>query len=200
VSLEQRAEGEPPQIVGLASVYYDGTPDTEYELWQDGPVERIMPGAFRDALAGKDDVRALFNHDANHVLGRVSSGTMELRDTKAGLEYRINPPNTATGRDLLELVRRGDITGSSFGFIVTDEDSLRHDGRAVREVRQVTVLDVGPVTFPAYEATEVQVRSLPDAIREDYERREQQKRHRAARLDFIGRQIHFAALEKEQHG
>lgn len=157
VSLEPRAEGEGPKIRGIASVYYDGTPKTEYKLWAD-TVERIMPGAFEKALA-RDDVRALFNHDANFVLGRTPK-TLTLTDSPEGLRYEIEPANTSVARDVAEHIRRGDVSGSSFAFIVTDEDWRKEDGAVIREIRGVELFDVGPVTYPAYEATTAGVRSV----------------------------------------
>ena len=101
--LEARAEGELPKIIGYASVFYDGTAGTQYELWDD-TFERIMPGAFDRALK-EDDCRALVNHDANNLLGRTASGTLRLSIDKTGLRYEIDTPNTTLGRDTIENIR-----------------------------------------------------------------------------------------------
>lgn len=161
VLLEQREEGESQHIVGLGAVTYDGTANTEYELWEGGPVERIMPGAFKRAIK-EDDVRGLFNHNPDHLLGRTSAGTMKLKTDKAGLNYDITPPESPVGDQVRESIRRGDLSGSSFSFHVTDERWKKVDDREIREIRGVRLFDVGPVTFPAYEATTTGVRCEGD--------------------------------------
>ena len=125
----------------------------------DGPAwfrERIAPGAFADSIGG--DVRALFNHDTNLVLGRTSAGTLSLREDDTGLYMEIQPPDTSYARDLMESIRRGDISQASFSFEVEQAASEVVDGEDVRTLRKVRLYDVGPVTFPWYEATDVSAR------------------------------------------
>jgi len=123
--------------------------------------EEIEPGAFRDALA-TSDIRALFNHNADHLLGRLGSGTLRAREDTNGLFYELDVPNTRLGEDLVELVNRGDLTGNSFSFVV-DEDGERWDRGSGKVHRVITrfreVLDLGPVTWPAYKATTVSARA-----------------------------------------
>jgi HK97 family phage prohead protease len=161
VRVETREDGK-PRINGYAARYYDGTPGTEYELWS-GMRERIMPGAFDKAVGDGADVRALFNHDANQVLGRTKAGTLRLSADERGLPYEVDPPDTTTGRDVTELIRRGDVSGSSFAFRATDETWKKENGLDIREIRGVELFDVSPVTYPAYEGTSVQVRSADGA-------------------------------------
>lgn len=156
--LETREGGDKPVIRGYAAVFYDGTPDTEYELW-DGARERIMPWAFKESLRGSDDVVAQFNHDANHVLGRRSASTLRLWTDDRGLLYEVDPPDTTLGRDVVELLRRGDVRGSSFMFQVRQEKWIHGDKTDVRELHELALFDVGPVTFPAYAATTAGVRT-----------------------------------------
>lgn len=151
-------DGADKRIVGYASVFYDGTPATEFQLWED-MVERIMPGTFDRALAEKDDVRGLFNHDPDHMLGRTASGTMTLAIDKRGLSYEIEPGDTAVANDVIQHITRGDVDGSSFAFHVTDEDVRKEDDVFIREIRGVELFDVGPVTFPAYTASTTGFRS-----------------------------------------
>lgn len=129
--------------------------------------EAIAPGAFTAAMAG-GDVRALFNHDPNQVLGRTASKTMTLEQDDNGLRYVIVPPDTTLGRDVMALVARGDVTGSSFGFTVKRDEWRKADepgGLPLRTIHEVEWLrDVGPVTFPAYEETTVQARSHAAAM------------------------------------
>ena len=156
---------------GYAAVFYDGSPGTEYELWNETysrAVERLMPGCFDAALAKPDDCRCLWNHDANHVLGRVSAGTLRLSVDRKGLRYEVDLPDTQIARDLAEGIRRGDIDGSSFGFIIrpngdkwrTERDPITGQNFDVREVLSVELLDVSPVTYPAYAATTAGLRAM----------------------------------------
>lgn len=158
VRLESREDGS-KRITGIASVTYDGTPDTEYELWP-GLRERISPGAFDRALKENHDVRALFNHDSNLVLGRTKSGTLKLSVTREGLAYEVTPADTTAYRDTVAHLERGDVDGSSFAFMVTREEWLYDQKRGVdiRDIKDVQLFDVGPVTYPAYEATTSAVR------------------------------------------
>jgi HK97 family phage prohead protease len=120
--------------------------------------EEILPGAFTAAI-GRDDVRALFNHDGNFVLGRSSSGTLRLVQDDHGLRYEVDPPDTTWARDLLVTVRRGDVSQSSFAFGV-DEEEWDYSNRAMplRKIKAVRLYDVSPVTYPAYDGTEVSAR------------------------------------------
>ena len=119
--------------------------------------ELIDPGAFDDVL--NDDVRALFNHNSDLILGRTKSNTLKLKVDDKGLHYDIDPPETTYARDLLTSLERGDITQSSFSFNVDvdswDEDA---DGRVIRTIKKIKRLyDVSPVTFPAYPEADVDV-------------------------------------------
>lgn len=151
---ELRIEGDDDgkKIAGYASVFYDGTPNTQYALWDDTD-ERIMPGAFDEALSNPDDVRGLFNHDPNQILGRTAAGTLALRVDDKGLFYEIDPGDTTAGRDVVEMLKRGDVDGSSFAFRVLDEEFRKEDGKYIREITKVKLFDVGPVTYPAYAAS-----------------------------------------------
>lgn len=151
----RREENQPATISGYAAVFYRADqPGTEFRL-ADDYVERIQPGAFDNALQNADDARALFNHDSNQVLGRVSSGTLRLNVDEVGLRYQIDLPDTQLGRDVATIIERGDVSGSSFAFAVNDKGSeVTRDGeQMVRTITDVSLFDVGPVTYPAYQAT-----------------------------------------------
>lgn len=122
-----------------------------------GQYEVIEPGALDDALSGSD-VRALWQHDPAQVLGRQASGTLRLRSDEHGLWYEVDLPDTTLGRDVLELVSRGDIDGSSFAFAPGE---TRYDAATgtVHQLRVDRVMDVSPVTYPAYAGSSVQARS-----------------------------------------
>lgn len=161
IDVQARADGK-SAIVGYAAVFYDAAdPGTEYRMYDD-LVERIMPGAFDRAIR-EDDVRGLFNHDDNLLLGRCKAGTMRLSVDKKGLRYEIDPPDTQYARDLLESLRRGDVSGSSFMFRPKSTTYRTVDGVYIIQRDAVDLYDVGPVAFPAYAATESGVRSAADA-------------------------------------
>ncbi len=157
-------DSDGPRIEGYASVFYDGTPGTEFKLGTDF-VERIMPGAFTKTLKDNDDVRGLFNHDPSLILGRSSAGTVELEEDKRGLKYSIDLGTTSVAEDVSKHIRRGDVSGSSFGFAVTDEEFKMEDGTEIRMITGARLFDVGPVTFPAYEGTDAAIRAEVVQIR-----------------------------------
>jgi HK97 family phage prohead protease len=127
--------------------------------------ERIAPGSFAKTIQSAD-VRALFNHDANFVLGRNKAGTLRLSEDSAGLAIEIDAPTTALINDLvLAPMQRGDINQMSFGFRTLQDKWAKLDGEWVRTLLEVELFDVSPVTYPAYPQTDVAVRSLEEAIK-----------------------------------
>lgn len=159
-----RAKPDAPGIEGYAAVFNQLSEDLG------GFRETIMPGAFRDCLATKPDVRALVNHDANLVLGRTTAKTLALDEDDTGLRFSCNLPDTQAARDLLTSIKRGDISQCSFGFYVrkqkfAEEDDGEGNSSLIRELHAVDLFDVSAVTFPAYPQTSLDVRSLwPDGI------------------------------------
>ena len=126
-----------------------------------GFVERIAPGAFRKTLRNGADVRALWNHDHNYVLGRTKSGTLKLVEDKKGLRMVNRPPDTQWARDLMVSIGREDVTQMSFGFWVVDEEWKQRKGKPpIRTLKEVELVDVSVVTYPAYPDTEVALRSM----------------------------------------
>ncbi len=121
--------------------------------------ERVAPGAFAASLA-EDDIRALFNHDPNLVLGRNRAGTLRLAEDEPGLAIGIDPPDTAAARDIVTMIKRGDVTQMSFGFRTISDEFQMVDGEVVRTLKAVRLFDVSPVTFPAYPQTDVDARSF----------------------------------------
>jgi uncharacterized protein len=120
--------------------------------------ETIARGTFTRAIREKQDVRCLLNHDCNLLLGRTKAGTLALAEDGHGLRFACELPNTSIGHDVLESVKRGDTDGCSFAFRSVKEEWSR-DG-STRELRDVDLFDCGPVTYPAYESTNVQARSV----------------------------------------
>jgi len=139
----ESAEYEGETIRGYAAVYNS---DSE---WMGGFYEQIARGAFDDVL--DNDTRAYFNHDENLLLGRVSSGTLRLSSDERGLYYEVDLPNTSYAKDLVELMKRGDVNQSSFAFLIESDRWEERDGKTYRIIEKVSrLLDVSPVAQPAY--------------------------------------------------
>lgn len=128
--------------------------------------EKIMPGAFAKRLPNAD-VRALFNHDPNMVLGRNKSGTLDLIEDEVGLRFEVDIPDTQWAKDLRTSMLRGDIDQCSFGFYCKEDRWEVIDGKDVRTLVDVDIFDVSVVTYPAYPETESQVRSLYESKRSE---------------------------------
>lgn len=152
-------EGQKPKLRGHAAVFNSLSENLG------GFREMILPGAFADAIVN-DDVRALWNHNPDYVLGRNRSQTLTLREDATGLASEIDPPDTQWARDLLVSIGRGDVSQMSFAFRVLDERWEKKDGVHIRTLTKLRLFDVSPVTYPAYPATDVGVRSMDDIAAE----------------------------------
>lgn len=154
-SLEIRQEDDEARLVGYGAVFNSLSENLG------GFREQIAPGAFSRSLAEGDDIRALWNHNSDMVLGRTRSGTLRLSEDDTGLRAEIDPPESASS--LIESVRRGDVSQMSFGFVVrangdrVDEDE---DGMLLRTLTDVRLMEVSPVAFPAYPETSIDARTL----------------------------------------
>lgn len=149
---ELRAKGDSMTIAGHAAVFNALSDDLG------GWKEMIRPGAFAQSLR-TDDIRSLWNHDANFVLGRNTAKTLRLNEDDIGLAIENDLPDTTMARDLMTSIRRGDVTQMSFGFIALREDWRFDGGVVVRELIEAQLFDVSPVTYPAYPQTDVSARS-----------------------------------------
>ena len=151
--METREDGEDLYIEGYFAVF-----NSTYELWP-GATESIATGAFDDSVS--DDVRALYNHNTDIVLGRTSAGTMEIRQDSHGLWGRVKLNRADTdAMNAYARIARGDITGCSFGFdIAGQETDYREDGTVHWTITKVSPLyEISPCTFPAYQETTVSAR------------------------------------------
>jgi HK97 family phage prohead protease len=145
------------QISGCAAVFHkQGEPGTEYRI-AENVVERIGRDAFNRALKEKHDTAALLNHDPSEILGRVSSGTLNLEVDNVGLHYDVDLPDSPVGLNARAAIKRGDIHQSSFSFRVVKQEFTLGKGSEpdVRLIQDVDLFDVAPVTFPAYSQTSV---------------------------------------------
>lgn len=170
-AVELRSEGEGEnakrKVRGYAAVFNSDSENLGTEKYR--MIERIDAGAFDDVL--NDDVRALFNHDANLILARskAGAGTLSIGVDTRGLWYEFEAPDTQAGRDLMVSLARGDVDQSSFGFTVRKEgqkwEEETRDGVTIarRTIKKVSRLyDVSPVTYPAYPDASVALRSLDE--------------------------------------
>jgi HK97 family phage prohead protease len=151
-SIEMRGlPGQGAVLAGHAAVF-----NQEAVIWDFR--ETIAPGAFKKTIK-EADIRGLFNHDPNHVLGRNRAKTLRLSEDDAGLSYEIDLPDTQFAIDLAKSIERGDVSQSSFSF-ATVKDAWQYPkkeegGMPLRTIIETKLYDVSPVTFPAYEGTDV---------------------------------------------
>lgn len=134
--------------------------------WDGEFIEVIERGAVTDELIARSDVKALYNHINSQLLARSvnGNGTLKLSIDQRGLKYEFEAPNTTLGNDVLELVKRGDLQGSSFAFTVNEEHVkyTRHGNIRKRTISALSGLyDVSVVVDPAYTQTSVDARSFP---------------------------------------
>jgi uncharacterized protein len=143
-------EGAPPLITGYAAVFNRPSENLG------GFVEIIRPGAFAKTIQ-TEDIRALWQHNPEYVLGRTKNGTLRLREDEIGLRIEIDAPDTQIGRDAVASIQRGDVDQMSFMFEVV-ADEWEQGAPVKRTLVEVKLYDVSPVTFPAYPQTSVSVR------------------------------------------
>lgn len=128
-------------------------------FWGERFVEQIAPGAFAKTIQ-EADVRFLVNHDPNLVLARTTNGTLALTEDNIGLAIAADLADTTAGRDLAISLERGDVTQMSFGMqVVVDDWDETAEGTPLRTVREVKLFDVSAVTYPAYESSDIGLRS-----------------------------------------
>ena len=152
---EVREEGDQPRLVGYASVF--NVEATIAGLWR----EQVSEGAYKKTIK-ENDIRALWNHNADLVLGRNKSGTLRLSEDRKGLKVEITPPDTQAGRDAVTSIKRGDVTHMSIAFeIIKQEWTSARDASELplRTIREAKLYEVSPVTFPAFEQTSISARA-----------------------------------------
>ena len=126
-------------------------------------VEIIRPGAFRRSLDAGDNIRALWHHSSEALLGTTRGGSLKLREDAHGLAFELALPSTTHGNDLAVLIDRGDVSGCSFGFKVRDGGD-RWELRGAQTVRELLDVELHEVTLthdPAYPDTSIAMRSKP---------------------------------------
>lgn len=146
-------KNEKRYIFGYALLF-----NVEYDY--DYYIEKVAPGALDGA--NLKDVRILFNHSSDNLLGRTKSGTLTLKIDSKGLFFRAELPDTKTGDEMAELIGRNDLSQCSWGFSLAKDGDVwtRVNGREVRTLTKVRIVyDVSPVTYPACPDTYVSLES-----------------------------------------
>lgn len=123
--------------------------------------EVIRQGAFAKSLATGSNIRALYQHQGDALLGTTRGGTLQLREDARGLAFELALPDTSHGKDLAILVGRGDVAGCSFGFrVAPGGDRWEQRGATlVRELLNVDLVEITLTSDPAYQDTTVAMRS-----------------------------------------
>jgi HK97 family phage prohead protease len=156
VPVVESREDSSPIVQGYAALFNNRT--VIYDMF----TEAIEPGAFTRALKERHDVRHLFNHDANYIIGRTKNGSLVLKEDERGLWTETTPPNTQQAKDVVENIRVGNVDQMSFAFTIDEEVwsmPEKKDELAHRQIRSVTLYDVSSVVYPAYSDTSVGLRS-----------------------------------------
>jgi HK97 family phage prohead protease len=153
---EVREDGEGMTLTGYAARFNEPSEPLPF-------IERIKPGAFKRSINSRNDIKLLWNHNTDMVLGSTRAGTLTLKEDEVGLRVVASLPDTSYGRDAKVSIQRGDVTGFSFGFTVpAGGDSWSADG-SERTLKSVRLMEVSTgVAFPAYPSTNgtAQVRGL----------------------------------------
>ena len=154
-TFEVRGDKE-PELDGYASVFNQET--VIAGLFR----EEVAPGAFTKTI-GEQDIRALWNHDVNIVLGRNKAGTLTLSEDATGLRSVIKPPDNEWGRPIVDAIKRGDVSQMSIAFRAIKQEWYYPDRNSQelpkRTIREARLYDVSPVTFPAFEQTSISARA-----------------------------------------
>lgn len=194
IESDERADTDTPEISGYAAVFN-----------QDADIaglftESIKPGAFKRSLEQSDDIKALFNHDTAKVLGATKNNSLELSEDSNGLKFRLAPNlETSTGKDVYELVKRGDVDKMSFGFYIVEDRWSTKDGRDHREILEADLFEVSVVTFPAYSGTSAQARSAEEIYNEHKEKQqaEAEAENKRKESERIKKQVKSDLKKKE---
>jgi len=161
----EKQEDKSAMITGYAAVFEK----LSVPMW--GFKEKIQAGAFKKSLE-TNNVKSLWNHNSDLVLGSTGSGTLKLVEDKKGLRFEMTLPDTQAGRDAYVLVERGDVTQMSFGFRVRGQIWDESDPKnIIRTLTEIELYEISLTAFPAYNQTSAKTRSIHD----DYDQFKQEK-------------------------
>lgn len=149
----RRANVAGNRIGGHAAVYGQYAP-------LPGHLETIGAGAFNRALEERHDVLLTVGHDPDRVLARTKAGTLSLSADDVGLAFTATLPDTTLAADVRVSIERGDLDSMSFAFVPTADDWSTVEGRSLRTITDLDLYDVAIVGRPAYDGTDVRLRSF----------------------------------------
>lgn len=180
LEVREMLEDSSKKTIGGYAVRYN-EPTLIVDRWGDKFLEEISSGAFDESLKEQKQ-KALWNHDTSKPLGSCKSGTLRFNTDVQGLNYEVDVPNNSWGNDAYESVSRGDVDGSSFGFICLENkwSKVMWEGEEIykRSITKADIYEVSPCTFPAYDSSEISCRSLEKF-------KEEEKRHAELRQRLI---------------
>lgn len=157
--------------------------------------ETISKDALTEDLINEHDVKLYMNHDSSQgtfARSKFGKGSLRLFVTDRGIEFETELPNTASGDELLEGIRRGDYDALSFAFAPDKEEwEENEDGTYNRTIRSIAFLDEISILScaPAYEATEVKLRSLENFKEEKRQAEDKKKEEILANLNKLSEEI-----------
>lgn len=186
-------ETESNTIGGYAVKY--NVPTLIRDRWGDEYLEEMAEGCFDESLSKCTtrgcEIKALWNHDTSRPIGNTLTNTLRFNSDKTGLNYDIDLPNNTWGSDVKEAVRRGDVDGSSFGFMCLEDkwSKVMHEGKEVykRSIIRAELHEVSPCTFPAYDSSEISCRSfdkVKEEAKEESEKREAKEKIKMLELEL----------------
>lgn len=180
----------PTRLVGHAALFNTLSKD------QGGFRNLLHPGAFTKTLREKPDIKALWNHNNDLILGRTTAGTLSVEEDDRGLRFELTPPDSPLGQDATASISRGDVTQVSFGFIVRDHKFTEGtDGLQIREIFDVELFEISPVIFPAFEPTHVEVGSEHQQTQPDDTILNKEEDATSLPISLLRKQLELLALE-----
>lgn len=165
--LETRAsdDGDTLKITGYGAVFNKWYPIFGFK-------ERVAPGAFTKTLRENPDVRGMFNHSPDFLLGRTKSGTMDVHEDRKGLAYEIRADaQVSHAKSVARMIQRGDVDGSSMAFFVHGQEwEENKDGSPkTRTITEIELIETGPVTMPASPSTTAKIQRALEVTGIDYD-------------------------------
>lgn len=140
-----------------------------------GFYEEVDSRAFDETLKSGNNIFALYNHDWDKILGSTRNGTLELKTDDVGLHFTLKPiAKTSFMQDARELVDSGELRGMSFGFIAKQDEWERSSEGDIRILKEIDLREVTLTPMPAYESSEVALRSYQEFLGRNDEKREEQ--------------------------
>lgn len=190
IEIRAKTVEEDKKTIGGYALRYN-SPTKIIDLWGDEFLEEFAQGAFDESIQSRV-VKALWNHQISYPLGSTRSQTLRFNEDPEGLNYDVDLPGNTWGNDAYESVKRGDVDGSSFGFITKDEkwSVIDYEGKMIdkRTITRAELIEVSPCTFPAYDSSEINCRSFEE-IKEKRENQKTPETNRALEIEKLRTQI-----------